>query len=503
LKIPNDPWPAGAPPAPQYCGEPERSRVLAGYGLDSLHDDGELDAIVRFAARLCETPIALVSVIEEERQRFLARQGVTLDETPRDVSFCAHAMLLAGGMVIEDARADDRFADNPLVTGAPHVRFYAGHPLVSEEGAPLGTLCVIDSEPRPGGLNELQREGMAVLALAVMRRMRAQRAGLSAARMLEQSDARLKALADSIPDIAWSAGPDGKPNYFNRRWSEFTGAPLDDMSKIGADFFHPDDYRPMIEAWQQSVSDGEPFECEGRLRRFDGEYRWVLTRAVPMFGADGKVTQWFGTITDIDETRRLSESRDLLARELSHRIKNIFAVIAGLVSLSARAKPEHKPFADQLTQTIRALGRAHDFVRPSGSAQRDALQGLLHELFTPYDNADGPRVRVSGDDCAIASRAATPLALVFHELATNSAKYGALSTDDGHIDLTINDAGDRLLLCWTEHGGSAPDEAPQEGFGSRLVEMSISGQLGGWWERRFEPEGLVVEMAMSKEAVAR
>ncbi len=410
-------------------------------------------------------------------------------------------MLLAEGMVVPDATADARFADNPLVTGPPHIRFYAGMPLVSEEGEPLGSLCVIDSAPRKDGLTALQRQGLTVLTAAVMRRLRARRADLRSARELERSDARLKAMADSIPDIAWSAGSEGRPNYFNRRWFEFTGAPLGDLSQAGAVFVHPDDYAPMIAAWEQSIADAKPFEYENRLRRFDGEYRWMLTRAVPMIGGDGKVVQWFGTMTDIDETRRLSESRDLLAKELSHRIKNIFAVIAGLVSLSVRSQPEHKPFADSLTQTIRALGRAHDFVRPTDGAERDNLLGLLGELFAPYGSGDGGRVRISGDDCAIASRAATPLALVFHELATNSAKYGALAVAGGHVDLAVRDDADMLLLTWTEHGGSTPDEEPADGFGSRLVEMSVTGQLGGSWQRRFEPGGLVVELQVSKQAI--
>ena len=308
---------------------------------------------------------------------------------------------------------------------------------------------------------------------------------------------------NSIPDIAWSAGPDGMPNYFNRRWFEFTGMQADEPDTTGEPYFHRDDYGPMREAWAQSIAAAEPFEFEARMLRYDGSYRWMLNRAVPMFGADGAAVQWFGTITDIDETHRLSEGRDLLARELSHRIKNIFAVIAGLVSLSARAQPEHKTFADSLTQTIRALGRAHDFVRPTGNVERDSLKGLLEELFAPYGSGEGARVRVSGDDCPIASRAATPLALVFHELATNSAKYGALSTAEGHVDLVVSDSRKKLLLNWTEHGGTVPAEAVKDGFGSRLVEMSVTGQLGGSWERRFEPGGLVVELVVSKEAIAR
>jgi two-component sensor histidine kinase len=127
---------------------------------------------------------------------------------------------------------------------------------------------------------------------------------------------------------------------------------------------------------------------------------------------------------------------------------------------------------------------------------------MLEDLFSPYGAAGTARVVVHGDDARIAARAATPLALVFHELATNSAKYGALSAEHGTIDLTIADEGQSMVLLWVEHGGPPPAGVLKEGFGSRLVEMSMTGQLGGRWQRRFEPDGLVCELTVSKDAIA-
>jgi two-component sensor histidine kinase len=228
----------------------------------------------------------------------------------------------------------------------------------------------------------------------------------------------------------------------------------------------------------------------------------MMARAVPVLGADGRPVRWFGTAVDIHEAHQLSESRDLLARELSHRIKNIFAVVASLVSLSMRKRPEFKPFGEELIGTLRALGRAHDYVRPAGGERRTGLHGMLEDLFFPYAIDGQPRVRLHGDDARLAARAATPLALVFHELATNSAKYGALSAEDGTIDLTITDQGPALVLHWIEHGGPPPADEFSEGFGSRLVEMSVTGQLGGHWQRRFEPGGMVCELTVSKDAIA-
>jgi two-component sensor histidine kinase len=222
---------------------------------------------------------------------------------------------------------------------------------------------------------------------------------------------------------------------------------------------------------------------------------------VPVRDSGGEIVRWFGTAVDIHDIYAASESRDLLARELSHRIKNIFAVVSGLISLSVRKRPEVKDFGDEMIGTIRALGRAHDYVRPAEGSRRSSLNGMLKDLFSPYQGDAEARVRVAGDDVKIAARAATPLALVFHELATNSAKYGALSSEDGTIDLTVTDEGDSLRLHWVERGGPPPPEERIEGFGSRLVEMSVTGQLGGSWDRRYEPEGLECELTVSKAAI--
>src|SRR5690606_33658843 len=336
---------------------------------------------------------ALVSLVEEERQRFLAAQGLEAGETPRDISFCGHAMLGDALMEIRDATRDERFAGNPLVIGEPRIRFYAGQPLKSEEGLPLGTLCVIDTVARPQGLSEFHREGLEVLAQAVMRRLRSRRHSTAARREYEQRESHLHALADSIPAIAWSADGEGRFDYFNRQLLEFTGTTTPhDGSAI-----HPDDWDRANAAWQESLRTGRTYEIQHRTRRPDGEYRWMMARAMPVIGEDGRPVRWFGTAVDIHDVTELSEARDLLARELSHRIKNIFAVVSGLVSLSVRRRPEMKAFGDELIGTIRALGRAHDYVRSEGE-KRTSLHGMLEDLFSPYGSGDEARVAVEGDD---------------------------------------------------------------------------------------------------------
>jgi PAS domain S-box-containing protein len=484
--------------APAHQALAEHVHIVSEYAPDALEGDPDLASITRFAARLCQTPVAAVTVTGPESERFLVHHGSSLREIPRNIAFCPHVMTGDETMIVSDATADPRFAKNPNVTGGPGIRFYAGHPLLTPDGVAIGTLSVMDTLPRPEGLDPLQREGLEVLADAVMLRLRAHRKKLEVEREVRVREAYLHTLADSIPAIAWSATPEGHFDYFNKQMVEFTGQ-IDDQSGSA---FHPDDWKKASALWQHCLKTGETYEVEHRLCRHDGEYRWMISRALPVRDADGKIVRWFGTAVDIHDIYEASEGRELLAKELSHRIKNIFAVIAGLVSLNARKHPEVKEFADDLTATIRALGRAHDFVRPVDGAKHGTLHQLLQELFAPYGSGDGARIRVSGDDLPINSRAATPLALVFHELATNSAKYGALAGPAGVVTMKIADKGKDVRLVWRESGGKPLKKEPKEGFGTRLVEMSVTGQLGGSWKRHFEDSGIVVELTLPKATLA-
>jgi two-component system, cell cycle sensor histidine kinase and response regulator CckA len=133
---------------PQHPNEARRLEVLWQYGLLDTPPEVELDDVTSIAARICGTPIALISIIDEHRQWFKARHGLDLQETARDIAFCAHAILGTDLLIVPDTLEDPRFRDNPLVQNEPHLRFYAGAPLITEEGCALGTLCVLDHRPR-------------------------------------------------------------------------------------------------------------------------------------------------------------------------------------------------------------------------------------------------------------------------------------------------------------------------------------------------------------------
>lgn len=335
-----------------------------------------------------------------------------------------------------------------------------------------------------------------------------QEAELAATRnALRDSNLSFRTLADSFPEMVWSTLPDGFHDYYNARWYEFTGVP--EGSTDGEDWngmFHPDDQERAWALWRRSLETGEPYEIEYRLRHHSGEYRWTLGRALPIRGPDGAIVRWMGTCTDIHEQKRHADQNEILSRELSHRIKNIFAVVAGLIGLSARQQPEHRTFAAALQKRIAALGRAHEFVRPHSERSKpselpERLHGVLREILSPYPALSEGRITISGDDLRIDDRGATPIALLFHELATNSMKYGALSTAEGRVAIAIGRDDDDITIEWAEEGGpKLKGEPEREGFGTRLAELSICGQLGGTIRRDWRVEGLraVVEVKESR-----
>ena len=493
-------------PAPLALATDEEARLeaLASFEAGTLLGDPELAALARFAAHLCDAPIALVSIVEADRQRFIANHGLDADETPRSQSFCAFAMTGSGILEVPDATKDPQFADNELVTGTPHIRFYAGAPLIGDTGAPLGSLCVISDQARPAGLTELQREGLATLAQAVIRRMIARReelANLSASRSSEQaliaSEEKFRILADTMPQMVWSTLPDGYHDYYNARWYEFTGVTVG--STDGEEWngmFHPDDQQHAWQKWRHSLATGHPYEIEYRLRRHDGEYRWTLGRALPMRDRDGEIVRWFGTCTDIHDQRILVESKDLLSRELTHRIKNIFSLVGGLFGLAARERPELKPIIDDLNERLVALAQAHEFIRPGANNHGRRLHPFLSELFSAYRAEGEARIRIAGDDVELADHAVTPLALMLHELATNAVKYGALGTEKGWVELAVRRQGGELILDWQERDGPPVRPNQTEGFGSRLLHVAAERQLKGRVERHWEPAGLEVRISL-------
>lgn len=166
-------WQRGGIPAALPANEAERLRSLRSYEILDTLPESVYDDMVFVASMICQTPIALVSFVDENRQFLKANVGLPVKETPRDIAFCAHAILDTQPLVVNDAAADPRFAGNPLVVGDPGIRFYAGVPLRTPEGLALGTLCAIDRTPRE--LSADQHKALTALARQVMAQLELRR----------------------------------------------------------------------------------------------------------------------------------------------------------------------------------------------------------------------------------------------------------------------------------------------------------------------------------------
>jgi two-component sensor histidine kinase len=264
---------------------------------------------------------------------------------------------------------------------------------------------------------------------------------------------------------------------------------------------HPEDLDRVRAAFAATREIPSAYEVDFRILH-GGEVRWVSARGRGNDeGIVGRIM--FGVFLDVTGRKLAEEAREMLAAEMGHRVKNLFAIASALTAISARSTTTSMEMARDLTQRLTALSRAHELARPFLNEPRKAtfLGDLFAVLLAPYDDegAIGDRVRLSVPELLVGEASATTLALIVHELATNSIKYGALSKAAGMIDVSCTAHDDEVVIVWKETGGP-PVEASHRpaGFGNQLVTRSICGQLGGTIAFDWPAEGVIVTLRMSK-----
>lgn len=268
---------------------------------------------------------------------------------------------------------------------------------------------------------------------------------------------------------------------------------------------HPADRDRVRSAFTATRAILGPYETDFRIMIGD-EVRWVAARGQGEdHGSVGRTM--FGIFLDVTGRKQAEEGHELLAGEMSHRVKNLLAIASGLTAISSRSAASTEDMARELTERLSALGRAHDLVRPLPKGQGDAalLGDLISVLLAPYDDlgAFKGRIRVAVERIGVGETAATGLALIIHELATNSVKYGALSVETGTLDVSSVAEKNDVVLIWREHGGPEVREPTSVGgFGSKLVQRTVGSQLGGAIKYDWAEDGLVVTLSMDRSRLA-
>jgi diguanylate cyclase (GGDEF)-like protein/PAS domain S-box-containing protein len=393
----------------------EDQALLALRALDVLDSppEAEFDALVRVASLVCGTPIALISLIDGQRQWFKANVGLPgVSETPREVAFCAHAVRGQGLFEVPDALLDSRFAHNPLVGGEPHIRAYAGVPLRLRGGEQVGTLCVIHRQTH--SLDAMQRQVLEGLALAAVKALEGRQAQL----LLAQQIRRLDNVVDATGTGTWEWHVPSGAFRVNAHYARTSGCSA--VSALPAavsawwSLIHPDDAGRYRDAVQQHLAThrpapGEPmpslaataFRCELRVRHGDGPWTWVLDRGCVMTWSDSGEPQWmYGRRTDITNRKAREEAarrnRDFLQRT---------GQAAGVGGWELDLVTQHLEWSDE-TRRIHgvamdyqpALDTAIDFYAPEArplisQAVAQAMQtGQGWDLELPLVRADGQRI---------------------------------------------------------------------------------------------------------------
>lgn len=362
--------------------ERERIAALRSYDILDTPPEPDFDDVVRLVADICEAPRAAINLIDESRQWFKAEVGLGTREMPIDVSICAEVVLNPGLTIIRDVTKDPRLASNPLVTGHPHIRFYAGVLLETSEGFPLGTLCVLDDDVRD--LSALQIFALQTLARQVMSLLELRRA-------LMQRDRALAA----------------------RNHAE--------------------------------------------------------------------------------------ERQTLLTRELHHRVKNTLATVQAVAASTARSAMRLDQFQHAFSGRIASLARTHAILTED-ERQAASLLDLLRMELAGFAATSSRRVALDGPPVMLRSEVAIPLGMAIHELTSNSVKHGSLSAERGSVTVTwrLEQAGssETLHLEWIERGGPGVVAPGRQGYGARVLERVLGGQVGATVVPTYHPQGLEVAIVI-------
>ena len=359
--------------------------------------------------------------------------------------------------------------------------------------------------PSPGQL-QIANEGLALeieahrQTLAALKRSKEELEIRVAERTkeLEHSKARFEALVQASAQVVWSCDADGRVAGDSASWRSFTGQTEEEWTaNRWIDAIHPEDRSRTLAAWKEAVRSKTMYTVEYRLRHAETGWRWMAAKSVPLFTANGETREWIGMNIDIDDRKRSEEHSQFIMRELSHRTKNLLAVVYSMARQAAKYG-RVSDFVADFGSRLQGLSRSHDLLvhnNWSGVALHEHVRSQL-QPFAPLHNH---RIHFSGPPVMLRPEATQALGLAFHELATNAVKYGALAGPDGRIDISwlVEPEGNAEVfkLSWRERGPQTePPQAARQGFGSTVLTRVVPDTLSGEAKYQVGKEGIVWEI---------
>lgn len=483
----------------EVIGTSARLDVLASLDIRKMDSDSEFDRLTRVAARLFATEFALITLVDDQRQYFKSCFGVdSLSDTSVDISFCAHtiAAIEDDYLVVSDLRQDPRFADNPFVTAWPHVRFYAGAPIIVH-GQRLGTLCVLAPEPRETVAPELMAQLVDLAAVAAtlfaLKDEARVRARTAAALIREEWRHALTLEAGKVGSWVWDV-PSGEVSCndtFRRMHGLAERGPIQIEQVF--DLIDTQDRAAMRLALDASFDEGADYAAEVRA---EASGRWLFMRGrVYQRDTAGRPLTVMGVTLDISESKETSQNTQLLLRELNHRVKNTLAMIHSVARQTIRQNPDPAAFVEAFSGRLRAISDAHVQL-----AERDWGGVHLYEIISSQLGSDfltNQRAEIAGNDVFLPADHALGLGLILHELTTNAVKHGAWSNATGMVGLSweiIKGARRGLTLNWVEFNGPAVLPPRDRGLGVKLIERGLAKILDSEVTLKFAESGVTAKV---------
>ena len=475
----------------------DRLAALGSYDILDTPPEAAFDDVVEIARALTGAPVALISFVDADRQWFKARSGTDISETGLDTSFCALAIGDdADALVVPDAQADARTRDMAIVAGEPGVRAYAGVVLRASNGAPIGTVCVLDLEPRDltTALPSLRALARQVTGQLELRRVARERAAV--AEHLRDASLGQELAMQAARLGRWDHRPLDDLRFYDTRAREILGVGADDdISVEGMLRRMPIEDRAPVRAALLRVLQPErtgPFDVRFRVAEGGATApRWVSAIGRTFF-QDGRCSRFLGVMRDITEEVRAEERKALLAGELSHRVKNVVTVAQSVVDATLRESADLPSARAAVASRLRALGQAHELLL-ADAWDAAAVDAIVARTLDDFGVGVG-RIAVEGPPVRLAAGPALQLALALHELCTNAAKYGALSEPAGRVEvnwaLTGREPDERFRFAWREEGGPPVRPPSRRGFGGRILERATAAAFGGEVELDYAADGV-------------